>query len=219
MSLSFETNRERPLEGKTVFVSASIPDPVRWTGQVDPLEITDAVVSMARVFLTAGANLVTAAHPTIAPLLLYVAAELPPEYGQQIITYQSDLFEDVLPPATRRFQDEKIGRFVWTPAAPNERPEPGHWHESLAIMRREMLEQSCPSAAVFVGGMEGIRDEFALFADLCPHAPTYPIGRPGGEARTLAEVSDLPIHAELSESAIYPALWRHVIADLRGHSS
>jgi hypothetical protein len=152
-------------------------------------------------------------------LLLYVAAELPSEYGQQIITYQSDLFEDVLPPATRRFQDEKIGRFVWTSAAPNERPEPGHWHESLAIMRREMIEQSSPSAAVFVGGMEGIRDEFALFSELCPRAPTYPIGRPGGEARTLAAASDLPIHADLLESAVYPALWRHVVADLHRQSS
>lgn len=214
MTLSFQATADRPLEGQSIFVSASIPDPARWDGAADPLEITDAVVSLARVFLTSGARLVTAAHPTIAPLLLYVAAELPPEHGNQIVTYQSELFEDVLPPATRRFRQEQIGSFVWTQMAPNERPKAGEWRESLAIMRRQMLEETRPSAAVFVGGMDGIRDEFALFAELRPGAPTYPIGRPGGEARALAESADTQLQGELSTSSIYPALWRRVVEDL-----
>jgi hypothetical protein len=33
---------------RTLFVSASIPDPDRWEGEFDALEITDAVVSLAR---------------------------------------------------------------------------------------------------------------------------------------------------------------------------
>jgi hypothetical protein len=59
--------------GRTLFLSASIPDPERWDGEFDALAITDAVVALARTFLSAGWRLVTAAHPTIAPLLLYVA--------------------------------------------------------------------------------------------------------------------------------------------------
>jgi hypothetical protein len=39
---------------ESVFVSASIPDPRRWEGEFDALEITDAVVALARTFLTAG---------------------------------------------------------------------------------------------------------------------------------------------------------------------
>src|SRR5690242_534250 len=89
---------------RSLFVSASIPDPERWDGEFDALEITDAVVSLARVFLTAGWRLVTAAHPTIAPLLLYVAAELSVEGDRRISIYQSELFSEILPAATRRFQ-------------------------------------------------------------------------------------------------------------------
>lgn len=43
----------------------------------DALEVTDAVVAAGRSFLALDGVLVTAAHPTIALLLLYVAAEFP----------------------------------------------------------------------------------------------------------------------------------------------
>jgi hypothetical protein len=215
MTLQFDTkSAERALVGATIFVSASIPDPQRWNGPADPLAITDAVVSLGRVFLSAGARVVTAAHPTIAPLLLYVASELPSERPPEIVTYQSDLFEDVLPPETRRFEHEKIGQFVWTPRADGERPVPGEWDQSLAIMRRQMLTETCPSAAMFIGGMEGIVAEYSMFSDLFPGAPCYPLGRPGGESRLLAERLDSPLADELRESRVYPALWRTVLADL-----
>jgi hypothetical protein len=215
MTLHFDNDGpEYVLAGETVFVSASIPDPKRWDGPSDPLAITDAVVSLARVFLSAGARVVTAAHPTIAPLLLYVASELPSERPPEIVTYQSDLFEDVLPPETRRFEQEEIGRFVWTPKAEGERPVPGEWDQSLATMRRQMLTETCPAAAMFIGGMEGIPAEYLMFTDLFPGAPCYPLGRPGGEAQLLAERLDSPLGAQLRESRVYPALWRTVLKDL-----
>lgn len=214
-SLIFNEARGRPsLEGVSVFVSASIPNPERWDGEADPLEITDAVVSLARIFLTAGVGLVSAAHPTIAPLLLYVAAELPAEHGERIAVYQSQLFEDVLPPATRRFEADGIGRVTWTEAAPGEHPEPGSWSQSLDIMRRQMLSETKPGAAVFIGGMEGILDEFKLFNEMYPERLTYPIGRPGGEAQRLAREYDSPLSPEVMEGDVYPALWRSVLDDM-----
>jgi hypothetical protein len=215
MTLHFNTQQPDPvLLHATVFVSASIPDPQRWDGPADPLAITDAVVGLARVFLSAGARLVTAAHPTIAPLLLYVASELPSEHPLEIVTYQSELFEDVLPPETRRFEQEQIGQFIWTPKAEGERPVPGEWDQSLAIMRRQMLTETRPTAAMFIGGMEGILAEHTMFSELFPAAPRYPLGRPGGEARLLAEHSQSPLGEQLRESRVYPALWRTVLADL-----
>ena len=211
MTLRFQRSESADLTGLTLFLSASIPDPQRWSGEADPLAITDAVVALARAFLTAGARLVTAAHPTIAPLLLYVAAELPEEQSRQIVTYQSEVFEDVLPIATQRFRDEGIGEFNWTPAAPGEQPRPGECDQSLAIMRRQMLGESKPCAAAFVGGMEGIPQEFSTFTELNPNAPVYAVGRPGGEARTLVERSPSPLREESMGSAIFPALWRAVV--------
>jgi hypothetical protein len=84
-----------------------------------------------------------------------------------------------------------------------------------------MLLETEPSAAIFVGGMSGIPSEFAMFAELRPGRPTYAIGYPGGEARSLARESDSPLREELLAGSIYPALWRTVLADLtaRGHTS
>src|ERR1700694_2412989 len=41
------------LAGRAVFISASIPDPNRWQGDFDPLEITDAATAAAGAILTA----------------------------------------------------------------------------------------------------------------------------------------------------------------------
>lgn len=201
-------------EGRALFLSASIPDPARWDGDFDPLEITDAVVSLARVFLTAGWRLVSAAHPTIAPLLLYVAAEMPEEGDRRIAIYQSALFEDVLPTATRRFEADGIGTVIWTKAADGDRPAPGEWDASLEIMRRQMLAESEPAAAAFIGGMEGIPDEYRLFSEIRPGRPRYALGRPGGAARALAGGSRPALADQLVDGDVYPAIWRVVLKDL-----
>lgn len=202
------------LAGRAVFLSASIPDPDRWEGAYDALEVTDAVVASARAVLTAGGMLVTAAHPTIAPLLMYVAAERPATDGPpQVIVYQSDLFGDVLPEPTRRFGEDGISELRWTPAAEGEAPEPGRWHRSLRVMRHRMLSETDPAAAIFVGGMEGIADEFDIFQELFPGRPVYPIGRPGGEARALAARTESRV-PRLIDDDVYPALFRRIVADL-----
>jgi SLOG cluster3 family len=217
MPLTFAPMQPVPSRAESVFVSASIPDPARWDGEFDALEITDAVVALARTFLTAGFRLVTAAHPTIAPLLLYVAAEFPSEAAERVAVYQSLLFADVLPAATRRFEADGVGRLIWTAAAEGDRPELGFWDDSLAIMRRQMLNETEPIAACFVGGMEGIQTEYALYTDLFPERPTYPVGRPGGEARALLGRRDTALTGRLATDDTYPALWRAVVLDLQAN--
>src|SRR5207248_3048115 len=106
VGIEFTSMQLAPDRRESIFISASIPDPTRWEGDFDAFEITDAVVALARACLTAGFRLVTAAHPTIAPLLLYVAAEFPAAPSPRVVVYQSDLFADVLPSATRRFEAE-----------------------------------------------------------------------------------------------------------------
>lgn len=211
----------RVLDGRTVLLSASIPDPDRYEGAFDALEITDAVVAAARSVITAGGVLATAAHPTIAPLLLYVANEFPRDLTSNVAVhvYQSRLFEDVLPSETSRLFEMGAGQPHWTRAAENERPEPGHWNESLRIMRRQMLREQAPAAAVFVGGMQGILDEFKLFREMYPTRPTFPLARPGGEARQLvvqAELAGLSteLRQMLATSDVYPAIFRRVVDDL-----
>lgn len=198
-----------------VFLSASIPNPDTWAGAFSAPEITDAVVAFARVFLTAGVRLVSAAHPTIAPLLLYVAAEIEPRQTERVVIYQSQLFEDVLPTATRRFEAEGIGQIIWTEARGGDARVRATWGPSLDLMRRQMLDQTDPRAAVFIGGMEGIDTEYELFREVFPDRPTYAVGYPGGEARRLSEQLDSPLRNRLANDDIYPALWYSVLEDLR----
>jgi hypothetical protein len=209
------TTQPRFLSGHTILLSASIPDPDRWAGPFDAFEITDAVVAGGRSVLTAGGRLVTAAHPTIAPLLVYLASEFPPEDRAQVVVYQSALFDEALPDATKRFQDAGLGTVIWVQGAKGEEPVPGKWDHSLRIMRTRMLEEAQPSAAFFVGGMAGIREEYDMFKDMFPDRPAYPLGRPGGEARKLAPSSPHPLRDELRTGDVYPAVFRRALADLR----
>ena len=204
----------QPSSHGTIFLSGSIPDRDRWDGEFNPLEITDAVVALARACLTRGFRIVTAAHPTIAPLLLYVAAEFPIFDEPQVVIYQSLLFETVLPTATRRFEAEGVGELIWTESAPGEEPIPGKWDESLSLMRGRMLEETDPWAAVFVGGMSGIEDEFARYASLFPTRPMYAARRPGGAASSLSSERHLQDLADVDQHASYPTLWNRFLDEV-----
>ncbi|GAS90711.1 SLOG domain-containing protein [Mycolicibacterium brisbanense] len=205
---------ERKLAGRTVFLSASIPNPARWPGPYDPLEITDAVVAVGRAILSAGARLATAAHPTIAPLLLYIAAELPERARSLVIVYQSEVFEGRMPEAISRFNDKRIGIIIPTPAAPGEPPDPAQAPESLAAMRRQLLNETQPDAAIFIGGMNGIPAEYDLFREQRPSNPTYALGYPGGAARELAKGMDSPLQELLYSGTVYPTIARAIVDDI-----
>lgn len=203
------------LGGGAIFLSGSIPDRNRWDGEFHPLEITDAVVAFARACLTSGYRIVTAAHPTLAPLLLYVAAEFPETGEPRVVIYQSLLFDEVLPEATRRFESSGVGRLIWTEAAAGEEPLPERWTASLASMRLRMLEETSPLAAVFIGGMDGIRDEFMRFTELYPTRPTFGPRRPGGEAARLHTTG--LTHRSLDENehdTSYPTLWSRFLREV-----
>lgn len=207
---------DQVLAGHNVFLSASIPDAERWAGYFDAREIVDAVVAASRAVLTAGGTLVTAAHPTIAPLLLYIAAEFPRAEGEpaKVITYQSELFQDVMPEATVRFADLGIGERRITPAVPGEEPVPARWNGSLLIMRRRMFDESRPVAAIFAGGMAGIREEYDLLASQSPPPFAYCVGRPGGEAARLGPGNGSSLGTLLATGGVYPTIFRAVVSDI-----
>lgn len=216
MSVRFE----EPLVGSglsdvSVFLGASIPDPERWPGDFDPREITDAVVAAARAVLSAGGTLVSGGHPTISPLLLYVASEFPVREGSpRVLIYQSALFESVLPPAALRFEAEGVGALRMTEAVHGDSIERGHRDASLRLMRQEMFTQTHPAAGMFIGGMEGITAELHLLRELAPDAWLYPLAKPGGEAAQLLEFAPQEIRQLLAESAVYPTVYRKVVEDL-----
>jgi hypothetical protein len=63
-------------------------------------------------------------------------------------------------------------------------------------------------------GMEGIEDEYELFARHYPDRPTYALGRPGGAAAKLVERSPDELVSDLMTVAEYPVLLRRIVDDV-----
>lgn len=208
------------LSGRSVFLSSSIPSSARWEGNYDAMEITHAVVACARAVLSVGGTIVTAAHPTISPLLLYVAGEFPRISGQapSIIVYQSRLFEEDLPVETSEMAKGGVADLRWTRAVRgDDQSDSRKWGRSLFQMRLQMLTNESPFAAVFIGGMEGILAEHRLFSALHRRKPTYSIFRPGGEAANLVFRSPQPIVEALMSELSYPTIFHDVVNNMLEH--
>ena len=60
-----------------------------------------------------------------------------------------------------------------------------------------MLSREDLDKAVFIGGMEGILEEYALFTEFHPKAKILAVPAPGGAARQLAERLGVKREADL----------------------
>jgi hypothetical protein len=212
------------LNKKFVFLSASFPAGTRderYFSTSNPLNITDAVVATARAVAWASGRLVSGGHPTISPLLLSVGEDLSrilPTREVFVRIYQSRFFEAKIVAQTLDLVSKRVGEIVWTDAAEDQT-------ESLALMRKKMLVETTPIAAIFIGGMEGVEEEFRLFRGYYPDRPVYCIGSPGGATKYLAEgialgKTDIGWKyvrvdpEELLSSTIYPALMDAIVSDM-----
>ena len=182
-----------------IFLSASFPSGKRGKSfePHDPAAIADAVSAFARAILGSNGRLAFGGHPTITPLILMIAREL--KVQKSVFIYQSKWFKDEIPPEVGQIDDEGFGFVVWTPKAIT-------LNESLQIMRHKMINQSSKYVgAIFIGGMEGIRDEFHLVKEHSRQTPCIPIIGPGGAAARLPlEDCDRIKFAPLHECRAYP---------------
>lgn len=194
-------------EGDILFLSASVPFRAGWVEDSKPREIEEAILCIARAVFKRGGRLLFGGHPSISPLVAAVAGEYyPPDPHRRIrpvITFQSEFFRS--PAFAGRVPDEtwmmhRMGwsSIVWTPIVASEgSPDMA---ASLALMRERMLlgldegiGQRPPKAMIAVGGMEGVRDEAALFLQyrgqwrLPTRPPVCVFGSGGGAASRLLE--------------------------------
>ena len=199
------------LSGARVFLSASFPSGQRGAGfrPYDAVAVAEAVTALAQSVLTAGGRLVFGAHPTISPLVLLVAGEL--GRLEVVEIHQSRHFEGRVPQETLDLVDRGYGIIRWSAADPAD-----DLAASLHRMRREMLGESPLAAGVFVGGMEGVREEYEMLAELQPLVPRVPLRAPGGATRGLAP-SRHPVVERLGnllDSPRYPAVARALVSAL-----
>jgi hypothetical protein len=156
-----------------IFLSASVPDPNRsskYFSTADPLAIGAAVSGL--VYVTLGRRLlVWGGHPAITPMIWAAADDMGVDYGVWVHLYQSLLFKDEFPAENARFKN-----VTYIDPIANDRSA------SLLAMRRQMLSDYHYEAGVFIGGMEGVEEEFALFRQRYPKADILPIASTGGAA-------------------------------------
>ena len=161
---------------RQIFLSASIPVKGRgnFMESADPFLIQFAVREFMTVCL-GRRRIVGGGHPAITPMVWAVCESLDVRYASSVRLYQSRHFDEWFPEENKRFCN-----VTFTPAVPNDRAA------SLDVMRRVMLAEPF-EAAVFIGGMEGIFDEYRIFRELHPKTKVLAVSAPGGAAMQLAK--------------------------------
>ena len=158
-----------------VFLSASVPVVGRgnYFETADPFLIQCAVRQLV-ISVIEHRRIVWGGHPAITPMIWAICRDLNVDYANSVVLYQSKFFEDRFPEENRHF-----GNVVFVEAVPGDR------EASLLRMREEMLSRHDLTAAVFIGGMEGVELEYELFRRLHPEGKVLAVAAPGGAARHL----------------------------------
>lgn len=156
-----------------IFLSASVPLPDRnrvFFETADVLAIREAIKALVEVVLPIG-RITCGGHPAITPLLALFTREANLDCSRVAI-YQSELFKGRLPSELAEFVDVHM-----VPAVDKNR------EASLTAMRQAMITSRKFSAAVIVGGMDGIYEEHKLFVKHHPNAAVLPISTTGAAAQ------------------------------------
>lgn len=165
-----------------IFLSASVPILGRgeYYKTADPLLIQSAVRAFAEIVL-GRRRIVWGGHPTITPMLMEACVHLGVSYANSVTLYQSKFFEEEFPE-----ENEFFGNVEFTPTVGGDR------EASLLLMRHEMLSRPNLSAAIFIGGMEGVSAEVDMFKLHHPQATQIFVGSTGGAALEHALLEGMP---------------------------
>lgn len=186
-----------------VFLSASIPYPDRdkkFYDTADIVSIRDAVRALATVVIPK-AHLIWGGHPSITPLIRFVMDRMNIDLKKHITLYQSLFFEEYFPPDNFAFEN-----IVLTEKRNNR-------DESLELMRSKLINENDFKVGIFIGGMEGINDEYVMFKERHPNALILPIASTGAAAKILYENQQQGFDIRLKNDYAYMALFRDLLND------
>lgn len=188
---------------KNIFLSASIPLPERhpkYYETADIISIRDAVIALASISLN-NHRIIWGGHPSITPLIYYVIertlinklerddwdfsltepeketikSQLKKKIQQHVLLYQTLYFKDEFPAENEMFQNVVLTNNL------------GDIPSSIHHLRQRMFSENQFAAAVFIGGMDGVVDEYSMFKELHPSALLLPIGSTGAAAKIVYE--------------------------------
>jgi len=170
---------------RNIFLSASIPLPERdpkYIDSADIIAIRDAVTALVDVVIPEF-RMIWGGHPSITPLVYQVVHKRENE-GENLIQkhvrlYQSRFFEEHFPEDNEKFENVTLIEST------------GEEKSSLLSMREVMFNSFEFHAGVFVGGMEGVEDEFKLFREYHPNAKLIPVASTGAAAKIIYDEMEI----------------------------
>lgn len=186
-----------------VFLSASIPYSDRdkkFYDTADIVAIRDAVRALATVVIPK-AHLIWGGHPSITPLIRFVMNRMDVDSKKHITLYQSLFFENKFPPDNFDFEN-----IVTTEKRNN-------LEESLELMRNKLINENDFKVGIFIGGMEGINEEYEMFKKRHPNALILPIATTGAAAKFLYETQPYLFDKRLQNDYAYMSLFRDLLID------
>lgn len=187
---------------KQVFLSASIPLVERnpsYYETADVIAIRDCVSSLAKIILP-NFRLVWGGHPSITPLISSVLESIDVNIKEHVHLYQTDYFRQMFPVENEEFSESLIVT-----------DNIGSRDESLSLMREKMIVNNDFVAGIFVGGMEGVIDEFELFTQSNPEAMVLPMASTGAAALEIYKGGDFD--DSLKDDYAYIALFYRLFKD------
>lgn len=180
-----------------IFLSASIPMPGReFYGTEDVIAIREAVMAFTKVCIEKNLPFYFGGHPAITPLVWEVAKDyLHDGFKEFVHIYQSSWFKGKTPKEVEFFNN-----VVWTEAKENV-------PASVEYMRNQMFKENETTIAVFIGGMEGIKDEYDLITKFYPDVEILPVATTGAASEKLYK--DLGYNnPDLSDNYSYVSVFR-----------
>lgn len=182
---------------KNIFLSASVPQHNReFFGTADIIAIRDSVISLASAVLSNPEyHLIWGGHPSITPLITLVLDRYNLKMSDRVTLYQSEHFKNKFPP-----ENKDVGRRVYT-------EDTGEINSSVDVMRRRMFSEHDYYAAVFIGGMNGVWEEYKMIKEYHPTVRCFPIASTGAAARDIynsqLEAFDSRLLSEMSYTSLF----------------
>ena len=146
-----------------IFLSASVP--VAGRRRYDKTPDARAIQFAVRKLFVAvieHKRIVLGGHPTITPMIWAICKELNIKYAQSVVLYQSRFFQPEFPEENKNFANVVLVDAV-----------PGDREASLLRLREAMVSREDLTGAAFIGGMEGVEAECALFKRFHPNVTRF----------------------------------------------
>ncbi|KRT13227.1 hypothetical protein ASU31_25745 [Pedobacter ginsenosidimutans] len=187
-----------------IFLSASIPERERdqlYFKTADVVAIRDAVRALATIVIPK-TRLIWGGHYAITPLIRYILEKMDSKISNHVTIYQSAYFSQEFPEDNDQFEDIRII------------PAKNDKMKSVAFMREKMISENAFRAAIFIGGMDGVIDEYNLFRKHHPNALILPVASTGGAAENIFFESEKSYDPRLREDYAYMDLFRSLLQDV-----